>query len=191
MRVFLIGLRRSGTTVLFELFRQDARFVCFDEPFNHMIRDIPTRDEWGSKAEFIDLYNSAPKLFWKKYAYINGLDELRDQLTLQQSAWASYLLESSPNIFMDFTRMNFKIEDLHTLAPEALLIHIHRSPASFSVSHILPSVWKQNRYFKYLRKKQQFWEIYKKYDHWGLETVIGRSNLSYCGEIFKNHGFWT
>lgn len=185
MRVFLIGLRRSGTTTLFELFRQDARLVCFDEPFNPMIRDVPARDEWGTKSEYIDLYNKRPDLFWRKYAYIDGLDEIRDGLTSQQSDWTAYLLNSAPNTFMDFTRVHFKLADLHSLDSDALLIHLHRSPAAFASSHILPGVWKKGRRFKYWRQKRRFWNVVKKYNTWGMETIIGRSDSSRCAERFR------
>ena len=188
MKIFLIGLRRSGTTAFFELFRQDRRLVCFDEPFNPMIRDIPDRDEWGTKREFIDVYDKAPVVFWAKYAELDGLDELRPGLDARHQAWLSYLIAAAPDTFMDFTRVHFKLAGLHAMAPDAVLVHVHRSPAAFAASHLLPSIWKQGRAFKYWRQKNRLWRTMKKYNHWGLETVIGRSPRSLCGEMMRAAG---
>lgn len=189
MKIFVIGLRRSGTTVFFDTFRQDRSLTCFDEPFNAMIRDIPDRDEWGSKKEYVDLYHKDPAQFWTKYAYILGIDELRPNLTPDQVGWLDYMLASAPRCFADFTRLNFKLAALNAIVPDAVLVHLHRQPASFASSHLLPSVWQNGRWFKYTRKKLQFWKTYKKFDFWGLETIIGRSPRSMCGHMFRAHGF--
>jgi hypothetical protein len=188
MRIFLIGLRRSGTTAFFDLFRQDARLTCFDEPFNPMIRDIPARDEWGTKAEYIRVYDDAPDRFWHKYAYIDGLDEIREGLSPHQADWLRHLFESAPATFMDFTRLHFKLDALHRLAPDAVLVHLHRTPAAFATSHILPSPLKFGRRLKYLRRKQRFWKTRKKYNTWGMETIIGRSAQSACAQKFAEAG---
>lgn len=188
MRIFLIGLRRSGTTTLFDLFRQDKRLVCYDEPFNPLIRDIPARDEWGTKQEYIDLYNRSPAAFWDRYAYIDGVDEIRPGMEPRQRAWLRTLLDSAPSTFMDFTRVHYKLADLHAACPDALLIHLHRSPAAFAASHILPSPWQADRKLKYWRARLAFWRITQKYNTWGLETVIGRAPTTFCGEALARAG---
>ena len=41
IKLIILGLRRSGTTIFWEIFRQDPRLVCYDEPFNELLLTLP------------------------------------------------------------------------------------------------------------------------------------------------------
>ena len=56
MNVFLQGMRRSGTTVFFDMFLSDGRFACFYEPLARMHR--PSIGG-GSGLRDVDLFASA------------------------------------------------------------------------------------------------------------------------------------
>jgi len=188
VKIFLVAMRRSGTTTFFELMRQDARFRCYDEPFNGMLRDMPGGNQWGTQTEFISLFQENPAKFWSLFRPISGNSEITPELTPLQRQYLSYIIGSAEHVFIDFTRCNFKIEELKKIAPDAILIHLHRHPAAVASSHLLPSSWKQGRKLKLWRARHKFWKIQTKYDFWGFETVIGRHPLSSCGQAFSEFG---
>jgi hypothetical protein len=188
MRIFLVALRRSGTTAFFDLMRQDKRFTCFDEPFNPMLRDLPGGNEWGTHEEFLRLFERDPSRFWDLFRPLQGITEITPELTEKQREFLRYLHASAENTFMDFTRLNFKIAELAEIAPDAILIHLHRAPACFASSHLLPSIWLRRRKLKYMRARFKFWTTSKKYDFWGMETIIGRHPGSAFGQLLRFHG---
>jgi hypothetical protein len=140
MNVFILGLRRSGTTIFWETLRQDKRFIAYDEPFNPLLVDLPLQNRKQTRDELIKVYQKDPVAFQQNFAPIPLEEEFQPGLTEAQANYLKWLLQHSdkPKI-IDFTRCTFKIEALHQVDPDAVLVHLHREAGAFATSHLIPS----------------------------------------------------
>lgn len=189
MNIFIVGLRRSGTTVFWRMFRGDDRLLCLDEPFNPLLSDLPRPHEKGTRAEIIDIYESQPDVFRRKFSPIEPKEEIETGLTDGQSEYLTWLLGQNRHVVCDFTRCAFKIEDLHRIDPSAVLVHLHRRPESVATSHLLPSgsgTWR--RPLANIARRLSFWWRRGWYDNWNFETIIGQSPDSRFGDILLSDG---
>lgn len=189
MNIFIVGLRRSGTTVFWRMFRGDDRLLCLDEPFNPLLSDLPDPHEKGTRAEFIDIYESQPDVFRRKFSPIEPKEEIETGLTDGQAEYLTWLLGQNRHVVCGFTRCAFKIEDLHRIDPSAVLVHLHRRPECVATSHLLPSgsgTWR--RPLANIARRLSFWWRPGWYDNWNFETIIGQSADSRFGEILRSMG---
>lgn len=204
MRLIILGLRRSGTTIFWSTFRQDQRFRCYNEPFNSVIRHIGD-PEWHNLVtyrELRELYEKDPWTFWDKYRAIPRMEEIQEGFSDKQREYFEYLLASSEHTAFDTTRCHFKIAALHNVAPDAVVVHLYRPPYSHVTSVIRPSTSLLNRepdrFKRSLRKlrraarnlivRKRFWSLETNYHNWGLEEIIGRSPNSPFGYRLREIG---
>ena len=169
--ILIVALRRSGTTAFWRLFRQDLRFRCFDEPFNMLLRELPAEHRKQVRKEFIDLYNEDPAGFRSMYAPIAPREEVTTTLTDKQKRYFRFLLAGGPTV-IDVTRCSAKIASLHEVEPEAVFIHLYRSPISFVSSHLIPS---SQRDFLNVRKTIRGRTLFTRnrgYNWWRLEELL-------------------
>jgi len=205
MQILILGLRRSGTTAFWETFRQDPRFVAYNEPFNPLIRHICDPvwiDRYEAYREFRDLWDRNPAGFWHLYRAIQGLEEIQEDLSDAQASYLGYLLSNAEHSVCDLTRAHYKLASLAKLAPEAAVVHLHRSPGSFATSHLVPSGQQIPRRGDPLRVRAQvarnalyarlnrstFWSRRDRYDYWGVEGIVGRSPDSLFGLRLDENG---
>lgn len=194
-RVVVLGLRRSGTTIFWRTLRQDQRFVCYDEPFNPYIRNIPMKDKKDTWGELVGMFQRDPGGFWRRFSPIYDLQELEPDLTDGQAHWLGHLLESAPCLAMDFTRCHLKLSSLHVIIPDAYVVHLYRRAGSFASSHLIPSGGHANgmsRWKGYLKRaycRKTFWTRYKHYDFWDVENIFGRHPQSRFGCLLQEAGF--
>jgi len=190
MNIFIVGMRRSGTTIFWKTFRQDKRFVCYDEPFNSLLYELPAENEKGTRTEFIKLYKGDAVKFRSLFSPISVEEELQSGLTLRQQAYLKWLLQTGENVVCDFVRCNFKIQALYEVDPSAFLIHLYRSPAAVVSSHLLPSGgeerW-QRRIANILRKKT-FWTRKSWYNSWHFEDIIDRVSRAHFEKYLLEMG---
>jgi hypothetical protein len=174
MKVIILGLRRSGTTVFWEMFRQDQRLVCFDEPFNNLLHNLPAENSKNTRRELIGLYEKNPAHFRDIFAPIGLEQEVTPELTERQAAYLRWLLDRSEHVVLDSVRANLKVAALHQVAPEAVLVHLHRSPAAFVSSHLLPSGsnGRMRRKVADWLRQQTFWTRTRWYNNWMYEELI-------------------
>lgn len=187
MNIFIVGLRRSGTTIFWRMFRDDKRFLCFDEPFNPALKGLPKPHPKGTRSEFIELYRRDPVQFRKEFYPIPLQEELKTELSRKQKGYLEWLLHFNQNTVCDFTRCAFKLSDLHDVDSGATVIHLHRQPQSLATSHLLPSGANslRRRVGNWLRRVS-FWWRKGWYDNWGFETVIGDSSASDFGQMLRS-----
>lgn len=183
MNVFIVGLRRSGTTIFWRTFRQDRRLLCFDEPFNPMLRGLPDENPKGTWDEFIDLHREDPVGFERRFAPIPLDEELATGMSAEQRAYLGWLLERGDRVVCDFVRCAFKLGTLHAIDPDAVLVHLHRAPEAFASSHMLPSGGTWRRKTMNLLRRATFWRRSSDYNNARLEDVIGRSAQSPFGRL--------
>lgn len=147
MNVFAQGMRRSGTTLVFDLFLEDGRFQCWYEP---LAAGKPTMGG-GSGAHQFDLFENvraARDEFARRRTdlpHVSVLNhgaprdptlELEPRLPEVVRSYLRHLVSRSTNTFMKFTRMAHKVEHLAHLDPEAKLLHVVRDPRSVAVSYL-------------------------------------------------------
>ncbi len=173
MKLIFSGLRRSGTTIFWRTLRQDRQFLCLDEPFNPLWKDLPLDHEKGTHDEFMQLWHRSPEAFQLNYTPILPEEEISPTLTEEQKRYLIWLSSQSENTVIDTTRCYFKITDLHGLFPETLFIHLHRAPANWAYSHLVPS-GPNSLLYKWLRFRRQrrLFQLRKGFNHWAMESVI-------------------
>ncbi|MEO1672312.1 MAG: hypothetical protein AAFR77_16305, partial [Cyanobacteria bacterium J06631_2] len=78
------------------------------------------------------------------------------------------------------TRCWHKLSSLQKiLGEDACFIHLHRAPASWATSHMLPSEQMSMKYFRLnYRRKKSFWTRKTDFNRWKLEDVLGKEFLS-------------
>ncbi len=187
-KLIIIGLRRSGTTIFWETFRQDQQLLSYDEPFNPVLRHLMHGLPVKHPEEFQRLIDRDPITFWSRYSPIEPTDELREGLNAQRRDYLSYLFDTAEHVSIDLTRCHHKIEALHELAPDATLVHLYRPPESNATSHLLPSgKWRFQRLRRWFRRRR-FWTLDSNYDNWQFEQIMGTTPHSLFGERLREIG---
>jgi len=203
MKIFVLGLRHSGTTPFWQVFRQDPRFRCYNEPFNPEIRRIvsPAWKSIGVYEEYVELSRREPQRFWETYRSIPGLEELQTGLSDHQVAYLGYLLDTNEHVALDTTRCHFKVEALARVAPDALVVNLWRSPASVATSHMVYSgtrlSWIKDpmrRRYRMARSsvrraldRQTFW--HRKTGYRMFESIVGDGPGGLFGVRLREAGF--
>lgn len=188
MRIFILGLRRSGTTIFWETFRSDPRLFCLDEPFNPLLRELPLEHEKRTRREFIEMFRRDPDRFWKAYAPIGRIEELQEDLHDRQLGYLRFLLDSAEHVVLDTTRCHFKIRSLHHVAPDAILVHLYRPAVAFASSHAAPTSKGWLGRAKTLYDRHRFFHRPDRYGAWGIEELIGNSPQSLFGLRLRTAG---
>jgi len=151
--IYIIGLRRSGTTIFWNTIRQDKRFVCYDEPFNPHLR-AHIENGKNNEKKTNDEYLARPDLIKKYWSSIQPYEETYVEFLGHQVNYLKELIKTSPNICVDFVRCHAKIQNIKKIDPEGLIIHLVRDPRAFVTSHLKPyGKWISpdlpKKYFKY------------------------------------------
>jgi len=188
IRLIICGLRRSGTTVFWETWRQDARLTCYDEPFNPRLSELAGPRPTRHPEEFQRLLTADARAFWEKYSGIRPRDELIEDLTGAQREYLQYLGGTGEHVTMDVTRCHFKIAALREVAPMAVLVHLFRRPESLVTSHLVPTPHRTLGALRRFVDRQRFWSRDRSSDYWNLESIIGRSPGSTVGRRLETIG---
>ena len=178
--LWIIGLRRSGTTAVWRMFRDLENFTCFDEPFNPKLETgLPEQDWKKTRDEFIDLWHKDHDNFVGRFQKIEFDDELNQELTRPQISYLEYL--RNERTVIDFTRVNFKLEDMIQNFGNTSFLLLFRSPIAFVSSHIISSEiswWKRNVI------KPFFFTNFLSFNRWGIQDSLKNKNffnlLDYC-----------
>ncbi|RME61154.1 hypothetical protein D6779_00595 [Candidatus Parcubacteria bacterium] len=141
-KLFISGLRRSGTTIFWNVIRQDCRFRAFNEPFSPEIRKVADPN-WRLLRDFIEfreLMLEDPGSFWELYSPIRCTEEIQTGMSDRQKRYLEFLLGSSEHVLIDDTHCQFKLEALKEVAPSLVFVHLFRPPQKFVTSIMLPSL---------------------------------------------------
>ncbi|WP_372922734.1 hypothetical protein [Roseovarius sp.] len=167
--IVIHGLRRSGTTILWETFRTDPALRCFDEPFHprlaHGARDNH-KGTWREMSAHL-LHATQPP------ASINPRDELLANSTPEQIAWLGSLCASHDRVVTDIVRGWNRAPGLHAASGEVLTVHLVRDPASWVAAHLLPTGQKTPLgRMADLYRKHSFFHRHGFYDNYKYETIV-------------------
>jgi hypothetical protein len=148
MNLFVCGLRRSGTTILYDALREDSELACFYEPLREQEPTIGggsgARDEdaFAETRERRDAFRAErypdlqPELFNWGGPRAPEL-ELESGLPPFVSEFLAALLETPPNVAIKETRLHHKLGAVAALDPEAVIVHLVRDPRAVTASMLL------------------------------------------------------
>jgi len=169
--IYIIGLKRSGTTIFWETFRQDKRFVCFDEPFHPRLR-AHLENGLNNKKKTMNEFLARPDLVRSHWSAIPPHDELFPEFLGHQVAYLNALSKISTHICVDFVRCHSKIRHLKKIDPKGLIIHLVRDPRAFATSHLKP-------YGKWISSDipDHFFEYDGWFDFWQYQSLANELGL--------------
>jgi hypothetical protein len=148
VNLWVQGMRRSGTTILYDALLEDAELRCFYEP----LREEDVTEGGGSGARAGDAFAETRELRRgfrdERYPEI-GLSEfnwggprepgleLEPELPDHCRAWLASLLELEPNVVIKETRLHHKVAAVAELDPGAAFVHLVRDPRAVAASTLL------------------------------------------------------
>ena len=182
------GHGEYGTTIFWETLRQDPRLLCFDEPFNRNLIDLPTEHRKRTRLEFIRLLSEDPERFWDTFAPIDPSEELHTALSDRQREYLRFILSRSERVVIDSTRLSFKLRALREVAPDARVIHLYRAPEAFASSHLRPTGQGWTDAIRTRWKSRSFFTRVSDYSNWSVERIIGSSTLRPFGLALREAG---
>lgn len=136
--ILIAGLKRSGTTVLWETLRQDYASHCLDEPFHPGLwsgRRTNGKKTWTELGADWDEQDYATR---SDLAPIRPLDELSTSNTDAQRRYLADLLALSNQTVIDEVRVWNRLPDLLPTGEYPLVIHLLRRPDNWTTGHMLP-----------------------------------------------------
>lgn len=145
MTILIGGMRRSGTTILYDALLEDSELKCFYEP----LREDTETPGGGSGARETDPF-AETRALRAEFAAENYPDlpieefnwggprkpglELGPELPEHCTAFVEHLLDRPEQVMIKFTRISDKLEAIAKLAPDAVFVHVVRDPRAVVVS---------------------------------------------------------
>lgn len=147
MNIIIVGMRRSGTTILFDCLDEDGRFDSYYEPFcrgkiniggGSGARNIAFGKKLNNiRREFISREKLfLPLEFFNLGAGTNFRRELEEGIPPLFQEYLKFITSRNEFTLMKFVRVSYKIRALHGLFPEAKIIHIIKDPRRIVMSHV-------------------------------------------------------
>jgi hypothetical protein len=147
MNLFVLGMRRSGTTILYDALQEDPELECFYEP----LREEDVTEGGGSSARegdaFARMRDLRAEFRGRRYPDVPIEEfnwggprkpplELEPDLPEHCRALLAELLTRSPAAIKE-TRLWSKVPVLAELDPNAALVHVVRDPRAVAASIVL------------------------------------------------------
>jgi hypothetical protein len=148
VNVFIQGMRRSGTTILYDALLADPELRCFYEP----LREQDVTEGGGSGAREGDAFAETRELrerFQRERFPDVPVEEfnwggprapaleLESRLPEHCRELLRWLLGMAPTVMVKETRLYRKVADVAELDPDAAFVHVVRDPRSVTASIIL------------------------------------------------------
>ena len=148
MNLFIQGMRRSGTTIVYDALLEDAGLRCFYEPFTTAKQAVGG----GSGAHQADLFADVRALR-AEFARTRYPDldpdllnwgaprapelELESDLPPFCREYLRFLLDQAADVVIKETRMYCKVPVLAEIDPDASLLHLVRDPRAVATSYLM------------------------------------------------------
>lgn len=196
--IFISGLKRSGTTVLWESFRKDQGLRCYDEPFHP--------DLWKGRRENGKQTITELAAFWdgegadvaRKTTPIPPGNELDGRVDGSQIAYLDKLMAAQRTV-IDEVRVWNKIPDMFPENVPMLVIHLLRDPRNWITGHMKPNgaapIWD----LRAARGSLNFFRRRSDYNNWRYEDIIEDGLVAHhpmfsifpisCGEIARKPAY--
>lgn len=135
--IFITARFRSGSTLLWNLFRRIPNFVSYYEPLNERKWFDPQ-----SRGDRVDQTHREVDVYWKEYEGLECLNEVWDdswpehRLHLSADAWEPRLKRyieilcerAAGRPVLQFNRVDLRVPWLRVQFPKMKLIHLYRHP---------------------------------------------------------------
>ncbi|SFR58715.1 Sulfotransferase family protein [Marinobacter daqiaonensis] len=135
--VFITGRFRSGSTLLWNIFRNLEGYTAYYEPFNER--------RWFSmeqRGDYTDGTHRGVSEYWSEYTGLAELgnyyheDWIRHQLYMDEHAFDfdmkayinTLVAKAKGRAVLQFNRVDFRLGWLRSNYPEARIVHIYRNP---------------------------------------------------------------
>lgn len=135
--VFVTSRFRSGSTVLWNLFRQINNSTAYYEPFNER--------QWFSnqnRGDFVDSTHIGVSDYWAEYQGLEQLsqfyreDWIRRDLMMDKTSWQPDMLKYIEGLIeqakgrpvLQFNRIDFRLPWIKHYFPNAKILHLYRHP---------------------------------------------------------------
>jgi len=167
--VIIHGLRRSGTTILWETLRQAPYLRCYDEPFHPRLAAGARSNHKGTWTEFAAILDSRPL----NPVPILPEEELLERSSPEQIAWLGALCETGTPCAIDIVRGWNRAPALHAACGPVLSVHLLRDPGAWVAAHMLPSgPMTVRRRIAGLYRRASFFSRRGFYDNYQYQTII-------------------
>ena len=148
MNLFVQGMRRSGTTILYDALLADPGLRCFYEP----LREDKVTEGGGSGAREGDAFAETRELRERfravRYPHLAAEEfnwggprkpplEVDPGLPEHCTEWLRSLLAVDGDVAIKETRLHSKVPELAGLDPGAALVHVVRDPRAVAASIVL------------------------------------------------------
>ena len=148
MALWVIGLRRSGTTILYDALGEDPSLRRFYEPLREEAETIGG----GSGARDVDVFAETRELRERfradRYPELPIDDfnwggprapelELDPELPAHASEFLAHLLGQAPDVAIKETRLHHKLGAIAEVDPDAAVVHLVRDPRAVTASMLL------------------------------------------------------
>jgi len=148
MNIFIQGMRRSGTTILYDALLADPELRCFYEP----LREQDVTEGGGSGARegdaFAETRDLREEFQRERYPHVpieefnwggprDPAVEIDDRLPDHARELLRHLLGLAPAVAIKETRLYCKVNDVADIDPGAVLVHVVRDPRAVAASIIL------------------------------------------------------
>ena len=149
MNLFMQGMRRSGTTIVFDILSQDKRFDMYDEPFSMGHKGALGGGSGIQQFDLMEKIRTLRKSFIESRgqesfsdgdfncgAPTNPLLELETELPAHCYQYLEYMIEQNEHTVAKFTRMYRKVSSLKELDPHGKFILLVRHPQEVVSSYM-------------------------------------------------------
>jgi hypothetical protein len=174
VKLFIQGMRRSGTTVAFDVLAQDPRIDAWYEPFGPAkhgrrgggsgLQDVEFAARTRSlRARMAGQPGGAPERDFYNYGAPRDPElELAEDLPGPCLDYLRAMLDAAPHSVLKFVRVASKLRALRALSPGAKLVHVVRDPRRVAVSQMLSreraaSLRDADRFFARADKPSGLW----------------------------------
>lgn len=206
MNVFIQGTRRSGTTILFDLFWEDGNFNCYYEPLAAAKNAAIGGGSGVHAVDYFEKVRECRKSFMLNYQKLENLDVLNygaprlPELEFEPNApdhvreYIKFMISQSNQTLIKFTRMYCKVRVLWEIDKNAKFIHIVRDPRSVTASYLFGKNQKNKHQY---HEGETFFEKKSNYSAWSSlpfsEFILNTpeySHLKGCEDFFRILVLW-
>ena len=178
--IVISGLRRFGTTALWQCFRGIDGVAAFDEPFHPRLadgaRDNP-KGTWTELADFLDVSGAVPVVIGPEAELFSGS-------TPAERTWMADLSDAAPRVAIDLVRGWNRLPALYPDPKAVVTVQLVREPAGWVTAHMMPSgrgTWRKPLADMY--RRASFFSRRGFFNNYHYETIISAA-------LAQDHPLW-
>jgi hypothetical protein len=148
VKLFIQGMRRSGTTILYDALLEDPALRCFYEPFSHARAAVGGGSGMREQDLFADVRELREQFRRTRHPDLDtellnwGAPrapelELEGELPDVCRDYLGFVLEQAPDVVVKEVRLYCKLEAVARLAPGTWLVHLVRDPRAVATSYLM------------------------------------------------------